>query len=286
MDMPARSAPRGRATCAFTLVEMLVVIGVISVLAGMLLVVLGRATHAPRLAACGNNLRQIYAGACMFSTVYGGFLPDPHVNMTVQVAGVWIPDSAKCWARYVESHHVQADPRGAAGPVTKVPAGLWLLRTTRYIDADASFYCPEIGGPRRFNGSENKLTDGIPVMVGYAYNFFPHLLTGDDAILFPDDDPPPEDITNKIEEPRDLRFYALLSDLFLRSDQMSHKTSNGINCLFWDGSLQLVDLTTRRIKWNSTVKNDDNVDVPTFTTDRDGAIAVRDSWVLLSGGRR
>jgi len=284
--MPLRKAPRWRATCGFTLVEMLVVIGVISILAGMLMVVLGRTTHDSRFSACGNNLRQIYACGRLYARFTGGFLPDSYVNMTDQVAGVWTPNSAKCWARYVQSYRVQADPRGAAGAVGKVPAGLWLLRTTRYIDSDATFYCPEIAGPRRFNGSENKLTDGIPLMVGYAYNFFPNLLTGADAITFPNDDLPDEDITNKIEEPRDLRFYALLSDLFLRPDQMSHRARNGIHCVFWDGSVQLVDLTTRRMKWNTTVKNDDNVDVPTFTTDRAGAIAVRDSWVLLSGGRR
>ena len=286
MATTTRMAPRGRGIFGFTLVEMLVVIGVISILAGMLMVALGRASGSANLTACTNNLRQIYIGARTYSNYFGGFLPDPYVNMMVETEGAWAADADKCLARYVQNHHVQAEPRGTEGPVTKVPSGLWLLRTTKFVDAEKSFYCSELAGPRRYNGSENTVTDGTPVMVGYAYNFFPHLVTGTNSILFPDNDPIPEDMSNNINEPRDMRFYAFLSDLFQRPDEMSHRSRNAINCCFWDGSMQLIDLTTRRMGWNGKVENEEGVDVDAFTTDRDGAIAVRDSWVLLSSGRR
>ena len=286
METTAQIAPRGRATRGFTLVEMLVVIGVISILASMILVAVGRATGSANLTTCRNNLRQIYIGARTYSNYYSGFLPDPYVNMIVETEGVWAVDDAKCLKRYVQSHHVQADPRDTEGPVTKVPSGLWLLRTTKFVDAEKSFYCPELAGPRRYNGTDNEVTDGTPVMVGYAYNFFPHLVTGDNSILFPDNDPIPEDISNSISEARDMRFYALLSDLFQRPDEMTHRSRNAINCCFWDGSTQLVDLTTYRMKWNTKVENEEGVDVDAFSPDKAGAIAVRDTWVVLSGARR
>ena len=60
---------------AFTLVELLVVIAVISILAALLLPVLRRAKEAGRSASCLNNTRQLGLAAATYSLDNKGQVP-------------------------------------------------------------------------------------------------------------------------------------------------------------------------------------------------------------------
>lgn len=64
-----------RRPCAFTLVELLVVIGIIAVLAGILLPVLGKAIERSRQVSCANNLRQLGLGAMQYTMENKGWFP-------------------------------------------------------------------------------------------------------------------------------------------------------------------------------------------------------------------
>ncbi len=73
--VPATIARPGRR--AFTLVELLVVIGIISVLVAMLLPVLNRVRDAANNTACQSNLRQIYLASEMYALDNRDRFPHP-----------------------------------------------------------------------------------------------------------------------------------------------------------------------------------------------------------------
>src|SRR5687768_9679296 len=66
---------RGQANRGFTLVELLVVIGIIALLVSMLLPALGRAKEQARRAACLSNLRQMGQALHMYANANKGHMP-------------------------------------------------------------------------------------------------------------------------------------------------------------------------------------------------------------------
>ena len=198
-------------------------------------------------------------------------------------------------AQCVGAAHVQQAPRvdltsGEGEGAGEQVAGLWLLFVYRYCEAEKVFYCPEIEGPLRYDGSDNKADEnGVPEKIGYAYNYFPAPLEPSDRAPIYPEGVEELDCSNDITEPRAMSFYALLSDVFFRSDQMTHQERKGMNACHWDGSVQWVDLQARAILWNATMTNDDGDEVQTFDTSGSlpsRARAVADTWALISKVRR
>lgn len=71
----------------FTLVELLVVIAIISILASMLLPVLGRARRAAQKIQCATNIKQISIGLSQYADDFEGWLP----MMCTPGPGDWVP---------------------------------------------------------------------------------------------------------------------------------------------------------------------------------------------------
>jgi prepilin-type N-terminal cleavage/methylation domain-containing protein len=63
---------------AFTLVELLVVIGIIALLLSILLPSLNKARRNAESVACASNMRQLYLASAMFAGDNKGHLPRPY----------------------------------------------------------------------------------------------------------------------------------------------------------------------------------------------------------------
>jgi prepilin-type processing-associated H-X9-DG protein/prepilin-type N-terminal cleavage/methylation domain-containing protein len=93
-NLPSRAIPHGqrqvherRGRAAFTLVELLVVIGVIAVLIAVLLPALGRARMSAQSLACKSNLRQLVLATTFFANEHGGCLPHAYNNGSPRMQG-------------------------------------------------------------------------------------------------------------------------------------------------------------------------------------------------------
>jgi prepilin-type N-terminal cleavage/methylation domain-containing protein/prepilin-type processing-associated H-X9-DG protein len=255
-----------RRSHGFTLVELLVVIGIITILASLLLPVLGKVGEQARAAECGSNLGQLYKAARQYAPYYRDFLPNLYQGVDPVTNQV---------ERYRKSYLCRSTTADGA----TVAAGLWLLKTTHYADDENVFYCPNLPGSKGPGGSQNQMENDIPESVGYSYNYWPDSSAG----LAPPPSVDASQISNSFSYGRAHGFYALMGDRFENSLQMPHIARNGMNVCYWDGSVQFVDLGTGGgIPWNDTDADDAEI----FSDAAAGSEATRDAWTLLSQKRK
>jgi type II secretory pathway pseudopilin PulG len=133
-------SPATRDRVAFTLVELLVVIGIIAVLIGVLLPVLGRVRESGNRVKCGSNLRSIGQLLTAYASQYKGSYPRTFYDAKM-------PPTPMTFTDAVPPKGVPYEPRGATvsdpfvaptitvGP-NNVPAALFLLIRTQGITAE------------------------------------------------------------------------------------------------------------------------------------------------------
>jgi type II secretory pathway pseudopilin PulG len=79
-ELLPRTSLQSRAT-AFTLVELLVVIGVVALLLSLLLPALARARSVSRAITCASQLREMGNGMILYSHDYNGWIPRTHYSL-------------------------------------------------------------------------------------------------------------------------------------------------------------------------------------------------------------
>lgn len=86
---PAAASRSDALQRGFTLVELLVVIGVIAVLVGVLLPVLSKARESAKQAQCASNLRQIVTAATLYANENRSFWPPGHIDFFTRNNDRW-----------------------------------------------------------------------------------------------------------------------------------------------------------------------------------------------------
>ncbi len=138
----------GKRFKAFTLVELLVVIGIIALLIGILLPALNKARQAAYLAKCGSNLHNIGIGIAAYVVDYKGCLPASYIYVghAIDAMGNQTPATANKgyvhWSSFIYSD-LASEAKFATGP-----GGLGIVPTKPGPYADASkwgmFQCPAL----------------------------------------------------------------------------------------------------------------------------------------------
>src|SRR5438105_7648562 len=119
---------------AFTLVELLVVIGIIALLIGILLPALTHAREAANRAACLSNLRQLYQALSMYANQSKDHIPIGYISDEFQ----W-----NYTANFANSTRAFITQFG-------------LLRDVKLLDNPATFFCPSESDPQwQFNTELN-----------------------------------------------------------------------------------------------------------------------------------
>src|SRR5207249_4869765 len=112
----------------FTLVELLVVIGIIAILVGILLPALNKARESAARVQCASNLRQLGIGIAAYANDNRGFLPERFQ------ADKAAPPS------YDDYKYTFYTWDNAMTPGQ--PHGLGLLFSQKYLSDSRIFYCP------------------------------------------------------------------------------------------------------------------------------------------------
>jgi prepilin-type N-terminal cleavage/methylation domain-containing protein/prepilin-type processing-associated H-X9-DG protein len=140
----------GQAHKAFTLVELLVVIGIIALLISILLPALSRAREQASRIKCASNLRQIGAALFIYAngeTRNGNSLPRTYFNPAAEVEGDNNGNTiAFTWWNSPSSFGLPGNPTVGPGgttvpPVNDIPASFFLLLKISNL-TPAVFVCP------------------------------------------------------------------------------------------------------------------------------------------------
>lgn len=200
---------------AFTLVELLVVIGVIGLLLALLLPTLNRAREISARTSCLSNLRQVHMQYQLYALDFGDKVPLGYRTAKQFNSMIYSGTSTKQLVLFgwLYAHQAWKDPR--------------------------IFYCPSERSPRmQFNTADNPWPPGPELMstanVFSGYGCRPQVKLPDDLALYPDP-------TFNMPKLTEFKNKAILSDLMNSPPRLDQRHKDGLNVLYGSGSARWVD---------------------------------------------
>lgn len=202
----------------FTLVELLVVIGIVAVLIAILLPVLSSARRAADRAACLSNLRQIHAALHLYALDYAGQVPIGHRSVSKQFNSMIYSTTA---------------------------GGKWvlfgLLLEQRHVREPRILFCASEGNRKfAYDTPENPWPQpgATPVQnIQAGYGFRPQHEIPDDLA-----NPPAHLLPFAMPKLNRFRSQALVADLTSSRTRVVTRHRTGIQVLYGDGSGRWVAL--------------------------------------------
>jgi prepilin-type processing-associated H-X9-DG protein len=209
-----------RSISAFTLVELLVVIGVVSILIAMLLPTLAKARESANRTACLSNLRQVHIAFAQYAMDFDDQVPLGHRSTSKQFNSMVYSTTAG--GRWVLFGLLAADRKYLRDPR--------VLFCPSEINPKFAFDTPDNPWPAANGPSPTK-----NVQAGYAAR--PEREIPDDLASPPLTDPP-------FALPRLNKFKgkAIFADLTAARARVTSRHRVGINVLYGDGSARWVGL--------------------------------------------
>lgn len=211
---------------AFTLVELLVVIGIIGLLAGVLLPVLHRSRNIAREKVCASNMRQLGMAAFMYAGDNRGFLPVEPTEHNPHPGLLLVLQRYLCSSATIFYCPQSENMEGYAQSTAYVPIG----GSDSVVESPANIAAGNISYVY-FSFLANKVSNGAAWREPAA--FIPRLLRVEKAVP-----------VDPARPPADARACDrwVMSDFFRRGAPFPHgrRHAQGINVLYLDGRVDFM----------------------------------------------